>query len=149
MAAHGAHLSRALLLAVADSCPRQLARSLSGLLYALVGSATWGPAAGAWLGAVLQAPDFLGEGRCGGAKREGSCFWGGEGAVLQAPDFLGEEGAKKGAALGGGGGGGGGRRGEQQRKLAVGLAHRSALTELARRVRARCPARAQRWWAGR
>jgi hypothetical protein len=64
MASHGASLTQSLLMAVADSCPRQLARPLAGLLYALLISPTWRPAAVAWLAAALQSPAFTGEGVC-------------------------------------------------------------------------------------
>ncbi len=61
MTAQGAQLVQALTMAVADSCPRQLARPLSGLLYVLLQSNVWGQAVRAWLSAALQSQQFASE----------------------------------------------------------------------------------------
>ncbi len=60
LAPRGEALTRTLVLAAADTAPRQLLRPLAGVLYALLTSHTFGDPAAQWLLAALQAPGLPG-----------------------------------------------------------------------------------------
>lgn len=66
LSAHGEGLVRTLLLAACDTAPRQLLRSLAGVLYQLLQGSLTGEAGGAWLLAALQLPDL--PGACGSRR---------------------------------------------------------------------------------